>query len=421
MAPARLRLVALLLVVACDPGPIVFVEPGSGAGVTRAVFTVTATVDLADAGLADSLGWADGVPDADVHVLRNGTAEWITAHSDSSGKVVFEGLLPGLYRVYAGRTLTAAEAAAVGGVVRAFGDGRTLRVGTATQLELELFADRPGSLVISEFGNGIPVPWETNGSYRGGLYLEVYNNSDTTIYLDRKVFGSTHTFGSETAHTPCARSVAMRLNPNGVPALYALAFPGSGSDYPIEPGSVRVLAAAAIDHTPVHWSLLDLSDADFEIGGTSAANNPAVPDMLDVGLEPFSLACLLAQGRVHYLAEPVVLSDLPVQYRDVNGRIYVEVPQEKLLDVVAIENLWPSMDGLYPPCGVMIHRRFERYEGGFFEIGLAGEVDQYADQTMSVERRVLRETTSGRFVLMNTNTSAVDFFVGTRTPGWLPP
>jgi len=210
-----------------------FVEPGSSVGVTRGVFTVTAAVDLADSALAYSLGWLEGVPDADVHILRNGTARWVNASTDSSGRVVFVGLLPGLYRVYAGRTLTEAEAAGVGGTVRAFGDGRTLRIGVETELALELLADRRGSLVISEFGNGVPAPWETNGSYWGGLYFELYNNSDTTIYLDRKVFGATRIHANETAHTPCAQSVVMRLNPNGIPALRALAFPGSGSDYPI--------------------------------------------------------------------------------------------------------------------------------------------------------------------------------------------
>jgi len=184
---------------------------------------------------------------------------------------------------------------------------------------------------------------------------------------------------------------------------------------------VRVVAAAAIDHTPVHWSLLDLSTADFEIGGTGIANNPAVPDMLDVGLEPFHFGHLVATGEVFYLAEAVDLSELPLQYRDVNGRIYVEIPQEKLLDVVAIRSIWPSRNLISPPCETMIHRRFERYEGGLYEIGLAGEVDPDAGQTRSVERRVVRETPGGRLILMNTNTSAVDFFIGTRTPGWLPP
>ena len=261
-------------------------EPNRTEGVSRSALTVVSTVDSADAALADSLGWQHGVAGAEVHLLLHGTAEWITGFTDSSGTVQFERLLPGAYRAYGGRTLTESEAERAGGVVRALGDGRTVWIGGKGQLELSLFADRPGSLVISEIGNGMPLPWETNVDY-DGMYFEVFNNSDSTLYLDGKLFGATPILRKETSHTTCAESEPLRTDPDGVPARFALAFPGSGTDYPIGAGEVRTVAMAAVDHTPVHWSLLDLSNADFEIGGARNANNPAVPDMQDVGLEPF--------------------------------------------------------------------------------------------------------------------------------------
>ncbi len=414
----RNLLVLALAIAACEPGPIAFVEPGEGdIKVERGVFTVMAKVGPADSALADSLGWQDGVPRAEINLLLNGTAEWTTAFTDSSGTVQFQGLLPGLYRVYGGRVLTDAEAARVGGLVRAFGDGRTLTVGGETELELELFADRPGSLVISEIGNGEPPLQETGLSgYRGGLYFEVYNNSDSTLYLDGKIFGVGHRYFRDFEHTPCSVSEPVRADAYGIHARWLLAFPGGGADFPIGPGDVRIVANQAIDHTPVHSSLFDLSNADFEIGSVGAVNNPAVPDMLDVGLEPFPPSALYATRYVYFLSEPVDIAALPVLFRDNLGREYVRVPKDGLLEVAALTTLWPKSDLSFPPCGLMVHRDFDRYEGGFRELGSGAE----ADATISPQRKVLRVAPDGRKILQNANTSAVDFFAGTKTPGRLP-
>ena len=416
---ARIFPPAVMVLWACSPGDISTVQPGAGEGrIIRTTLTVHASVDSADASLAEALVWQEGVPGVEVQILRNGTATWITAHTDSTGTAVFTDLLPGLYRVFGGRTLTEAEAASIDQPIRAFGDGRTLKVFLEVDLELVLLADRPGSLVLSEFGNGTPPPWETsNRGYLGGMYFEVYNNADTTIFLDGKMFGSTWVVGKELDWMPCTTSFPWRSDPAGVAARLVLQFPGSGTEHPIPPGEVRTVAASAIDHTPVHPTLLDLSGADFEIGGAGTANNPAVPNMRNVGLEGFRLGRLFATGYHYFLAEPFDISTLPVQYRALGGRDYRLVPREKLIEVAVLTSIWPANDLERPPCGLMIHRDFDRYEGGFFEIGF--DVDPNAGATRSVARRVLRVAPDGRMILMNTNTSAVDFFVGTRTPGRL--
>ena len=401
-----------LALAACSPGDISTVQPGTGeVRIIRTTLTVHASVDSADAVLGEALGWQAGVPEVEVQILRNGTREWLTARTDSTGTAVFAGLLAGLYRVFGGRTLTEAEAASIDQPIRAFGDGRTLRVFLDTDLELVLLADRPGSLVLSEIGNGNP-------GYFTGMYFEVYNNADTTIFLDGKMFGSTLVLGKELDWMPCVTSELWRSDPAGVAARFVLQFPGSGTEHPIPPGEVRTVAVSAIDHTTVHPTMLDLSGADFEIGGAGTADNPAVPNMRDVGLEGFRLSRLHATGYHYFLAEPFDISTLPVQYRAFDGRDYRLVPREKLIDVAVLTHIWPDKDVESPPCGLMIHRDFDRYEGGFFEIGF--DVDPNAEATRSVERKILRMASDGRMILMNTNTSAVDFFVGTRTPGRLP-
>lgn len=69
----------------------------------------------------------------------------------------------------------------------------------------------------------------------------------------------------------------------------------------------------------------------------------------------------------------------------------------------------------FPPCAPMVHPDFDRYEGGFREIGFGVETLKE-----SYQRRVLRFE-GGRAILQNANTSAVDVAMLPLTPGTLPP
>lgn len=401
---------------ACGDGSRQTTGPGSDGGeVPKARLTVTVRVDPLDAAVAGALGWTEAVPGTEVHLLRNGTATWKTATTNASGEAVFEGLLSGIYRVYAGRRLTSAEAQDAGQPIRAFGDGRTFQVsGSSSTLTLELLADTPAGLVISEINNDTPPPWEVNGSYYDGMYFEVYNNSEQLIYLDGTVFGGAYPFGFyDTDHTPCSVSQRVRDDSSGLLTRWVVAFPGGGAEYPIMPGEAKVVAMAAVDHTPVHPELLDLSGADFEIGGPRTADNPAVPNMIDLGLEPWVPALLLALPSTLYLAEPVDPHSMAILFRDSNGRGYVRIPQDALVDVAAFTAIWPDLDQQFPPCIPMLHRGFDRYEGGLIEIGLGIE-----DLRGSFQRKAIRVGT-GRTILQNTNTSAVDFLQAPQTPGWI--
>ncbi len=410
--------------VACEPGPVTQIDPNETnpdiPQVNRTTLTVHAAVDSVDRALADSLGWRDGIPGAEINILRNGTAEWITVLTDSSGTASVGKLGAGLYRVYGARTLTDGEAGRVGGVVRAFGDGRTISVGEETTLELSMIADRPRSLVISETGNGGPVPWETGGtSYTKARYFEIYNNSDSMMYLDGMLFGvSGAVWANRTTGTACSESQTPRTDPEGIHAAEVLQFPGSGTEYPIGPGETRTMAVAAIDHTPVHPTLSDESDADFEMGLSGNANNPAVPDMIKPSFpNQFFVGSLLGLRDVYFLSRPLDVASLPVSWRDAfNGRQYVLIPKDKLIDVVALVSIWAPSNAEFPPCIPIVGRGFNRYEGGFQNIGF--DADPTFRSTRSLQRRVLRISADGRKILYNTRTTAVDFFRGMVPRTW---
>ncbi len=409
----------ITLLAACQPGEVIQVDPSETNAdapnipqVNRTTLTVHAAVDSVDRALGDSLGWRDGIPDAEVNILRNGTAEWITVLTDSSGTATVGKLQAGLYRVYGARTLTDGEAAAVGGVARAFGDGRTIGIGGETTLELSMIADRPRSLVISEIGNGAPVPWETGGTtYLKGMYFEIYNNFNQMMYLDGMLFGvSGAVWASRSKVIACSESQTPRTEPAGIHAAEVLRFPGSGTEYPIGPGETRTMAVAAIDHRPVHPTLIDESDADFEMGLSGNANNPAVPDMIRASFpNEFLVGSLLAFSHVYFLSQPLDVASQPVSWRDTfNGREYVLIPKDKLIDVVALKSIWPSLNSEFHPCVPMVQRGFNRYEGGFLNVGF--DTDPAFPSTRSFQRRVLRISADGRKILYNTRTTAVDFF-----------
>jgi hypothetical protein len=118
------------------------------------------------------------------------------------------------------------------------------------------------------------------------------------------------------------------------------------------------------------------------------------------------------------LAESFNIAELTVQWRDQHGKEYYRVPREKILEAIALYHIWTPDDATNEPCVPMTHRDFDRYEGGFWDIGL-----NLSDHALrSVQRKVLRVTQDGRKILMNTNTSAYDFSLGRvpRTPGWIP-
>ncbi len=93
------------------------------------------------------------------------------------------------------------------------------------------------------------------------------------------------------------------------------------------------------------------------------------------------------------------------------SRDYVRVPRELLLDVVGRASVNPDLERERPACVPLLHRDFERYEGGFY--GLAIGLDE---SRLSFQRRVLRGE-GGRDILSNSNTSAVDFVLADLTPG----
>jgi len=417
MRPSGLMVTAstLLFTAACDTRGVGLIDPESDPNPDR---TVTITTRLEDSGLADALGWEAGVPGAQISYYRIlGEAGIQTAQTDATGRVSLGGILRGQYRFAAYRALENDETGATNDQVRAFGDGLTVWVSPPQDVELTLRSDKTGSLVMSEIRGGgrYGGPGSEWPDYDSFGYFELYNNADTTIYLDGMLWGYGFHISRDGVNS-CETTEPFRNDPRGVWTTYFHQFPGSGSEYPLMAGETAVVALDGVDHSVVHPDLPDLSSADFELEGRTDADNPDVPNMPYEGtvyVPSFSHGLRISCDFGCFLAQAADVESLERQRPTFLSGNYdwVQIPIESILDVVT-SGIWnPSYDGTADPCAVKVQRRLDRLEKPLDDV--------YYDVTIAMQRRVLRIGASGFPVLHDVGVSFSDFVIAPRTPGWI--
>lgn len=401
-----------------------------GDTVQRGSLTVTVTTAGEASEALEALGTpADRVPRAHVRIRRIGESPVEVGTTNSLGQVAFGQLLPGRYDVTALRLLSKEEEAAVSEVdsalagINAIGGGVRVQVQPpASTVEVEVAAGRRGSLVISEIHDWWPRV--ANGpavQYSQATYIEVYNNADTTVYLDGKILGDGFWYVweselNESSLDNCTKFESWRMDPEGVWSEMHLRFPGNGSEYPLAPQGTRIVATQAIDHREVHpgLSLPDLSVADFEVVGTGQdVDNPGVPNMEHVGFRPSVDALGLGLVPVYYtpfIADNVDLELLPTDKLPLRDPDYRRFPAATILDLVSVYNDPAKLDFDGRVCDHLVSRVFDRQAAPVWD-GTAGD---------AIQRRVLGETPDGHAILQRTKTSAVDFLRGPRSPGRVP-
>lgn len=387
----------------CDFGSVTMFELPQPTSVD-----VTFTLLPEDEGAAGLLGWGTGVPGAEVRLVAADTASlWMqTASSDETGLVAFDDVPTGSYRVLVRKMLSAEERTAVraAGVV-AFVEISTVSVRPdAAALELRIPASRTRSLIISEVRGQSDLSSAGTCCYSNSGYVELYNNADTTIYLDGKLIGRGFSpLEDLSPNRPCSMFDHLRVSPHGLWAGEFEMFPGSGRDYPLLPGRTAVIARDAIDHRPFTPTGLDLSGADFEFLGNADVDNPAVPNMINIGLRTTDRGMRLMSGVI-FIAENVVPASLARDREPDTGREWALIPAERVLDVaVQLE-----VESQFPLCPHVIHPSLDRAWVHTVTMQQPG---------MSLQRRPLFTTDDERVILQHTRTSASDFFIQPAAPG----
>ncbi|WP_419940954.1 carboxypeptidase-like regulatory domain-containing protein [Candidatus Palauibacter sp.] len=212
-------------------------SPPGGGDHLRPGLTVNVRAASEAESIAQALGWARGVPGAEVRVHRIGTDfAWETAVTDDHGTAYLPQLVSGRYRVAVYRPLTDAESGQTGQAgVAALASGRTVSVGGAgTEQTMELVPNQTESLVISEVY--APATSVAEFSYNFHMFFELYNNSDRTVFLDGLTFGRSQLIDIAAPVASCAESARFRKDPDGIWTVFLHRFPGSGDQYPLGPG-----------------------------------------------------------------------------------------------------------------------------------------------------------------------------------------
>ncbi|UCD24374.1 MAG: hypothetical protein JSW51_00190 [Gemmatimonadota bacterium] len=400
--PVWLAAIALVPFAACDTPGVTLVDPDISNPSDKGT---TIHVTLEDSALAEALGWSQGVPNAEVQLHRVVEAfQPDVVFTDSAGNAYVSNLLPGFYRIAVQKSIAGSL---VGGVERVFGDG--LKQQLANRVNLAMRIDEAGSLVISEFffGGGTPeiqYPWDA--------FWELYNNSDTTIYLDGMLLGYAFGHMGSALHT-CAEQQPYREDPLGLVSREFHQFPGAGQDHPVAPGQAVVIALDAVDHSEVHPTLPDLSHADFELEGVADTDNPDVPNMPSVGpgVHPYGHGMITSESSVKFVALPADPASLAVVIYEAYD--FSRIPAELVLDVQHAGLMDPNSAPhpiLVHFCHRWVNREFDRLEAASYSLG-----DN--DYTTSLHRRILRHTPDGRAVLQDLNVSYFDFVAGRYSPG----
>lgn len=301
------------------------------------------------------------------------------AYSDSQGVVTFKNLLLGRYTITVEKELIVPVKNAGLDTVTILGSKLidlledrtdTLKANVATN----------SSLVINEIYYCGPV---NKAFYFYDQFIELYNNSDSTVYLDGLILCR----GLQ-KHKPDQDSV------DYVQVIYIYQFPGEpkvGREYPLGPHEYTVIAQDAVDHSQYIDTALDLSDADWEFYNPYGAevDNPA-PNVVNVIPEnstDFMINLvhnfvLLADGSDYYPGE---VSEYGYQY--------YHVPISTVIDGVEYSSNPNSQKELT-----------KRIDAGFAGIGMS----KYSGK--SVQRRQPG---------FDTNNSSLDFIILDHpTPGY---
>jgi hypothetical protein len=419
--PLRLRRIAAgfatVACLACSGGERTVVEPPPP---TTAVLTLTIQPDPEDVSVAQQLGWASGIPSAEVKLTPTdstlGTAQSFT--SNSAGIVSVPDAKAGAYLVEVQRLFTTADVAKLGQSPSATGFvGRATinSSGGTVAFTVAVPASKRRSLIFNEISwrAGSPGPGEC--CFYDNGFLEVYNNSDTTIYLDGITVGESYDVFYEYSAIPCSVSYPFLTDPLGVWALWHYMFPGNGRDNPLKPGGLVTIAQDAIDHRelyPTVQGLPDLRGADFEFIGPADVDNPSVPNMVDRSydsIEPHGLPHI-SSGGTFFLALPLSLDSLPrmTDPRSGNTRRWWRFPASSILDFFMA--IYDGSFG-YKFCSPLAAPNFDREPGAFFHD------DDLTDFRYSASRKRIGTTADGRAILQHTHSSAADFTKGPISPG----
>ncbi|WP_052732457.1 DUF4876 domain-containing protein [Hymenobacter terrenus] len=382
--------------------------------------------------------YANQVAEAVEVKLENiNTRESLTATTDAQGQATFGSIPAGAYNVTARLEMSPAQFLTFAGVqvsapvlFQATAQNQTITPGQTNAVALTLKAGTSGELVIKQLyyaGSD-----RVNGAQSRDQFIELYNNTDAVLYADGLYLAQIE--GNRTIPTGAlpghllpsgqydwSKSIGMprtvRANEDFVYTRALWQIPGTGQQYPVQPGQSIVIAQTALNHKAPYTGTdgtvvtvrdpsltIDLSTASFEAyynqGLDSDLDNPAVPNLRLV--QTFGTDMILDNaGRDGFAifrstSDAATFNKYPrpnTASVSSNTNYYYQVPKSILLDAVECQE---SSTQLVP-------KKFTAELDAGYAYCPRG---RYTSQ--AVIRKVVR-TFGTRRILQDTNNSTNDF------------
>ncbi len=282
---------------------------------------------------------------------------------------------------------------------------------TSSTVALECYVDASSDdFIIQEiFYTG--TLRSSGNQYTGDQYVIIYNNTDHVLYADGLSFvESAFLTTTKENYTPDIMSEAMTVD-----AIYTI--PGTGTDYPVQPGESLMLVDNGMDHRTLSDYSIDLSGADFEWYDESTnayymdVDNPGVTNMDKWYCYTASYYVMHNRGFKSY-----ALARIPVDKEEyLNSYLYTYN-----YDIVVAAGTYPMSQNAYRLPNKWIVDAVNLSVPAVYEWNVTapaldrgyascGEIDRDMNRYFKSVRRKFLYVRDGRVVLKDTNNSSDDF------------
>lgn len=282
-------------------------------------------------------------------------------------------------------------------------------------VDLFISAESKGFVFSEIYFTGSKTP--KGSQYSSDKFFEIYNNSDEILYAD----------GLSISETAFNSTLKQEYTPNimgeyvVVDAIYTV--PGSGKQYPINPGEVLLIADIAKNHKIDNPNSIDLSKADFEWFDNDKfgidVDVPSVPNLIKTYSTSMSIWSLHNGGYKSYVlfrmdkeANAFLAENKFNYYYNfvwTGGTIKMDESNYKIKNSLVIDAV-----GMSAPSNFKWTVMDPSLDMSYTHSGDSNEL-RYGK---SVSRKVSHTTSGGRIILMDTNNSSFDFNDTTETtPG----
>ena len=347
-------------------------------------------------------------PKAKIKFANYGENIFKEVETDGSLKAVAEGVVPGIY------TLLASAEYDDGEKVWMYNGSlpNITIVGDVKEVDLDVKVGATGPLAFKElYYCGSQTP--NLGSYYYDQFYEVYNNSETTVYLDSICF---------TILYPSTASAILPIweDPEWEEYVFGITcwqFPGNGTDYPLHPGETVVLAGMAVDHrlpenNPASPVNLQSADFEFYVDNVSYPKSNPSPSMNLVFGSVTSYWLTTVNGAAFVLFRQTGPIDRNFTATQTSSATrYLKVRRKDVIDAVECVNNWTRITDKRMPVEL---------DAG------AITVDQFYT-AQSVARKIKSTRPDGTNIYQDTNNSLEDFEImnppvirrnGAKIPSW---